>query len=65
MLYMTIFIIHYLSQMRYSWVLGGSQEGKKKKICLPMQEMCIPSLCQEYPLRKEMAAHFRILFFLN
>ena len=34
---------------------GGSVVKKKKKICLPMQEMWIQSLGQKDPLEKEMA----------
>ena len=34
---------------------------KKKKICLPMQEMQVQSLDQENPLEKEMATHSSIL----
>ena len=32
-----------------------------KKICLPMQETQVQSLCLEDPLEKEMANHFNIL----
>ena len=34
---------------------------KKKKICLPMQEMQIQSLGGEDPLEKEMATHPSVL----
>ena len=33
----------------------------KKKICLPMQEMCAQSKGREDPLKKKMATHSSIL----
>ena len=40
---------------------GGSVVKKKKKTCLPMQEILIQSLDWEGPLEKEMATHFSII----
>ena len=37
------------------WIL------KKKRICLPMQEMWVQSLCPEDPLEKETATHSSFL----
>ena len=39
----------------------ASQVAQWQRICLPMQEMWIPSLSQEDPLEKEMATHSSIL----
>ena len=39
------------------WLSGG----KKKKICLPIQEMCIQPPGWEDPLEKEMTTHSSIL----
>ena len=40
---------------------GASLVAETVKICLPMQESWVPSLGQEDPLEKEMAAHSSIL----
>ncbi|MFX8270401.1 hypothetical protein ABTL25_20140, partial [Acinetobacter baumannii] len=46
---------NFLAAMVVQWL-----KKKKKKICLPMQEMQVQSLGQEYPLEKEMASHSSI-----
>ena len=40
---------------------GGLLVKKKKKICLPMQEMCAQSQGREDPLKKKTATHSSIL----
>ena len=42
-------------------MLGASQMAQWLKICLPMQEMWVPSLGREDPLEEEMATHSSIL----
>ena len=48
----------------YIWFFGLPWwlSGKKKKICLSIQEMLILSLGQEDPQKIEMATHSSILF---
>ena len=54
----------HLGNFHYSnsfWGLPGSSVVKKKKICLPMQEMQVLSLGWEDPLEKKMATPSSIL----
>ena len=42
-------------------MLGASQVAQWLKICLPVQEMWVPSLGREDPLEEEMATHTSFL----